>query len=295
MTIPNTRINVRNHAQMPPVHVLLYTPDSRSSTDLRSWRTACGQKSPTDATGKRWWAKGPVTDIPVMATCKVCRQHITDDPNWRQQDFGTAALYPVDNTMDWVDFVNLYDGVNVHCIDPRMAGNETVASDIPADELPIDSFDGEFRFLSNFYYPCWMQISGIKYPTVEHAYQACKTMDKEHRQYIADLTRPGDAKKEGRQVVLRDDWESIKLALMYDLVQIKFNKYPGLGDKLLATGNRPLVEGNWWRDFYWGVCNGKGENNLGQILMRVRKELADKRSKENTSCSDQSDDSPPWD
>ena len=48
---------------------------------------------------------------------------------------------------------------------------------------------------------------------------------------------------------------------------------PELGNKLLETGNQELVEGNTWGDIFWGVCNGKGQNWLGKILMMVRDEI----------------------
>ena len=74
------------------------------------------------------------------------------------------------------------------------------------------------------------------------------------------------------KVKLREDWEQVKLLVMEDLVRQKFSKDP-LKDRLLSTGSEYLEETNWWKDTYWGVCNGVGENILGQILMRVRDSL----------------------
>jgi predicted NAD-dependent protein-ADP-ribosyltransferase YbiA (DUF1768 family) len=71
---------------------------------------------------------------------------------------------------------------------------------------------------------------------------------------------------------MRSDWNDRKLAVMRDLVGQKFDN-PALAMKLIATGNELLVEGNSWHDTYWGVCNGKGENHLGKILMEVRRML----------------------
>ena len=56
-------------------------------------------------------------------------------------------------------------------------------------------------------------------------------------------------------------------------LRYKFSN-PDLKEKLLATGNEELVEGNWWGDQYWGICDGIGKNKLGKLLMKVRKELA---------------------
>ncbi len=113
------------------------------------------------------------------------------------------------------------------------------------------------------------------YPSVEHAYQAAKTLDNSSRQIIQDLSSPGAAKKLGRTFKLRDDWDKIKLDIMYELVKEKFSiaLNAPLKQALLATGDAELIEGNWWRDTYWGVCDGIGSNHLGKILMRVRDEI----------------------
>jgi ribA/ribD-fused uncharacterized protein len=137
-----------------------------------------------------------------------------------------------------------------------------------ADE--INAFRGVFRFLSNFH-PSPIQFGGIDYPTVEHAYQAQKTLDPKERRKIALLENSAGAKSVGGQLKLREDWEQVKEDIMYDILKLKFD-IPELRRKLLATGDRKLVEGNYWGDCYWGVCRGKGENRLGELLMKVRRE-----------------------
>lgn len=134
----------------------------------------------------------------------------------------------------------------------------------------IDKFEEENWFLSNFY-PSPIVYEGIAYPTVEHAYQAAKTLDMRARQKISLLRSPNAAKKMGRIVDIRADWEEIKLAVMYDCLRLKFAD-PILKQKLLDTGSVQLVEGNWWGDVFWGVCKGKGQNHLGKLLMRIRSE-----------------------
>ena len=135
----------------------------------------------------------------------------------------------------------------------------------------IDEFQGENRFLSNFY-PSRVEFDGVVYPTVEHAYQAAKTLDPELRKKVRDAVKPGAAKRLGRGVALRADWETVKCRVMFTLLRWKFHHQP-LRGRLLATGDAELVEGNRWGDTYWGVCGGKGENRLGKLLMQVRKEL----------------------
>lgn len=136
----------------------------------------------------------------------------------------------------------------------------------------IDSFTEEYRFLSNFY-PCCVQLDGKTYISTEHAFQAAKTLDPHEREEIRKTTSPGRAKRLGRKVKLRKDWESIKIDVMHGLLQQKFKKGSPLADLLLKTGTQDLVEGNTWGDTFWGVCRGKGKNHLGKLLMLVRQEL----------------------
>ena len=135
----------------------------------------------------------------------------------------------------------------------------------------INSFEGEYAFLSNFYeHPISNGV--ITFPTNEHYFQAMKTLEDDERLAIARAATPGQAKRMGRKVQLRSDWESIKLDVMETAVRIKFTD-PELAAKLIATGDEELVEGNWWNDTFWGVCNGVGENHLGKILMKVRADI----------------------
>ncbi len=143
----------------------------------------------------------------------------------------------------------------------------------PARVVPptIDEFQGEYRFLSNFW-PAEIEFEGIRYPSVEHAYQAAKSLNTEDRRRIAAISDPAEAKRAGRALSLRPDWETAKFEVMEVCVRAKFMTHPDLRAKLLATGNAELVEGNAWGDRVWGVYEGQGENRLGKILMRVREE-----------------------
>lgn len=136
----------------------------------------------------------------------------------------------------------------------------------------IASFSGEYRFLSNFY-PAEVWEFGMKFPTAEHAFQAAKTLDESERRKIQKAETPGQAKRLGRTVELRPDWEQIKLDVMRAILLDKFTRNPELADWLMATDPAKLVEGNTWGDTYWGVCEGKGHNMLGELLMAVRSEL----------------------
>ena len=136
----------------------------------------------------------------------------------------------------------------------------------------IDSFRGDYAFLSNFY-TAEVLYKGITYMSSESAYQAQKTLDESVRHKIS-LLNASSAKRASRHIDLRSDWNNVKLTIMHDIVYAKFSQNVGLKEKLLATGNELLVEGNTWGDYSWGQVDGKGSNYLGKILMLVSAELS---------------------
>ena len=141
------------------------------------------------------------------------------------------------------------------------------------DLRAIHRFSGAYEFLSNFYeMPTMILREGLRYRTVEHAFQAAKTLDDKLRGKIRDAATPNQAKKLGRAVKLRSDWNDVRIMVMEDLLRLKF-AIPLMRKKLLDTGDLELVEGNDWQDRFWGVCDGQGENQLGKALMRVRDEI----------------------
>jgi ribA/ribD-fused uncharacterized protein len=142
--------------------------------------------------------------------------------------------------------------------------------DHPGDA--IRAFRGQWGFLSNFH-ASPLVYEGMTYPTVEHGFQAAKTHDVAERARIAAAATPSLAKRLGRRVALRPDWEQVKEGVMGDLLAIKFAPRTVMADGLLDTGERVLVEGNDWGDRYWGVCGGSGLNRLGVLLMEQRDRL----------------------
>lgn len=137
----------------------------------------------------------------------------------------------------------------------------------------IDSFRGKYYFLS-YFFPAPIIYDGLIYQNNEAAFQAQKTLEKTDRKVFTQLA-PAEAKRRGRHVRLRDDWEEIKDGIMEEIVRAKFSQNPRLKAELLATGEAQLIEGNTWNDRYWGVDvrSGIGKNHLGIILMKVRSEL----------------------
>jgi ribA/ribD-fused uncharacterized protein len=151
----------------------------------------------------------------------------------------------------------------------------------------ISKFKNEYDFLSNYYFlPMLIKWEGMLWATVEHAYQAAKTLDPIARKEIKNAETPNIAKRLGNTVKLRDDWDKIRISIMTELVWLKFESNPYLQDKLLDTGNAYIVEGNYWHDNFWGECycdkcaHIAGTNYLGQILMNIRKEIANPMTKE---------------
>ena len=136
----------------------------------------------------------------------------------------------------------------------------------------IGPFTGQYAFLSNFW-SVEIDFEGKVYPSVEHAYQAAKTPVLGARTMIRQARTAGWAKRLGRQVPLRPDWEDVKVGIMRALLRSKF-AHPELREQLLDTGTAPLVEINTWRDTFWGVYQGRGKNMLGLLLEEVRAELS---------------------
>lgn len=138
----------------------------------------------------------------------------------------------------------------------------------------IMEFTGEFRFLSNFYNASFIW-DNIFWNHSEGAYQAAKTLDRSKRLYVSELSAKA-AKQYGKTIELREDWEEVKVRIMYDIVYQKFYQNRDLRQKLLATDNCYLEEGNNHGDNIWGCCpprSMRGKNYLGYVLMDVRTAL----------------------
>jgi ribA/ribD-fused uncharacterized protein len=146
----------------------------------------------------------------------------------------------------------------------------------------INRFADSHRFLSNFY-PSPLVYEDIAYRTVEHAYQASKTTDRELRELMSRLSTAADAKEIGKLLPKREDWHDVKESIMAELVVLKFAEGSTLAKRLLLTYPMALVEGNYWHDTFWGVCTcegkktpkcpGGGSNKLGLLLAYHREYL----------------------
>lgn len=135
----------------------------------------------------------------------------------------------------------------------------------------IKYFRGNNFFLSNYYISS-VNYKGIEYSTAEAAFQSMKTKDLNERKKFSTLT-PKEARRLGRKLELREDWEEVKEEIMYKICLCKFEQNEYLADRLRKTGDAYLQQETTWNDREWGIVNGEGENKLGKILMRVREEI----------------------
>lgn len=154
------------------------------------------------------------------------------------------------------------------------------------DDENIKGFFGPYRWASNFHV-AEIYMNGLKFPASENGYMYTKlhpdcfkegwmmTIDGELHTYKSLLRKlqtckPHEAKKLGRQIPIRDDWERVKYDMMAQAVFDKYFRHMDLRAKLLSTYPKYIEETNHWNDTTWGVCNGVGTNWLGKITMNVR-------------------------
>ena len=131
-----------------------------------------------------------------------------------------------------------------------------------------------FGFLSNLY-PCQVELDGLRFPSSEHAYQYAKFKRKDLANWVLSCPVTRYVAVIGHNLFYYDiveGWNDIKIQRMKDVLYAKFMQNIDLKNKLLATGDTKIVE--FGGDKYWGVDkNGKGNNNLGKLLMYLRIEL----------------------
>lgn len=146
----------------------------------------------------------------------------------------------------------------------------------------IDSFTGEYEFLSNFYnQDSYFLYENIRWDSAEAAFQAMK-YDGNNKQKIHKIfskLTPSEAKQLGKAIQLRPGWDSVKVSIMEEILKEKFS-IPELRDKLIETNGHDLIEGNTWHDNFWGNCTCykckdiEGQNFLGKLLKQIRKKVS---------------------
>ena len=130
-------------------------------------------------------------------------------------------------------------------------------------------------YLSNFYISP-IRLDGKDWPTVEHFYQAAKTLDPAYSERVRLASTADEAKRLGNDpaCLLRADWSGYKVEVMRRALAAKFGQHPDLGRLLVATGDAILIE-NSKKDYFWGAgADGTGRSMLGALLMELRASLA---------------------
>lgn len=148
----------------------------------------------------------------------------------------------------------------------------------------ITKFRGDNYYMSNRS-DYRINFFGLDYDRSENAFQAMKCIDKSQRKVFCKMIFK-EAKKLGKRVSCRSNWNLIKKDVMFNILLCKFVQHSGIREKLITTCNSPLIEGNVWGDTYWGVCNGVGLNNMGKTLMDVREFLSPYKNPEYTYAKD---------
>ncbi|KAJ6814239.1 riboflavin biosynthesis protein PYRR, chloroplastic isoform X1 [Iris pallida] len=128
------------------------------------------------------------------------------------------------------------------------------------------------------------------WPTVEHYYQAQKFQGVNSPlaidviQQIKSSKSPEEAARTGRKMqrqhpeLVRADWDSVKVDVMYEALKCKFSTYPNLNTMLRSTAGSVLVEASPHDLFWGGGREGEGLNHLGRLLMKLRSEIMEETS-----------------
>lgn len=180
---------------------------------------------------------------------------------------------------------NGIEGISSSVLREKLFAGDESASELVTEEVwkllleagwfkrEIRSFREKYHFLSNFYETS-IEYKGLLYTNAEAAFQAQKCMTEKEKVLFTEYSA-SRAKRQGRLVKLRPDWEDVKLSLMEEIVRAKFVQNPEIRKLLLETADCELIEGNTWHDVFWGVDvrTEEGENHLGKILMKIRREF----------------------
>ncbi|MEV0827327.1 NADAR family protein [Nonomuraea rubra] len=118
-------------------------------------------------------------------------------------------------------------------------------------------------------HPAEIEVAGVRYPTVTHAYWALSTADPAARERIAATGRPYDAESLARESARVEGWANVRVAVMARLLRAKFTQHPELAEILVGTGTARIHYDGWASD-YW-IASGR--NWMGRLLELVRSEL----------------------
>jgi ribA/ribD-fused uncharacterized protein len=238
---------------------------------------------------------------PVGAPCAQCKK--THERGTALEAYRADFAHWIETDQEFRQQVQSLRGKKLVCFcKPRDCHGDVIAGWLNATE-PVLGFFKQYRWLSNFagaessatQWQVVIQFEGMQYPSVEHAYQAAKTLNEAERKTLAQAPLASQTKRLGRRITMRPNWNEIRVSVMQDLLFQKFSPTlnPTLAQLLWNTGERELVELNTWGDDFWGMVEFDptqsghvslprssyhglilvGFNHLGRLLMKVRRHL----------------------
>jgi predicted NAD-dependent protein-ADP-ribosyltransferase YbiA (DUF1768 family) len=160
----------------------------------------------------------------------------------------------------------------LHADDPVTAGRPTVTSHQAVYPRGRPTEPGLFMLRNEF--PVPIAYGGETYPSVLHGYWALSAADPADRARIREAPSGRDAQELGGQVVRRDGWTGLRLAVMAGLLRAKFTQHPELAAVLLGTEDaRIRYTGHSDSPFWLDDRRDRGRNWVGRLLELVRSEL----------------------
>ncbi len=141
-------------------------------------------------------------------------------------------------------------------------------------ENRIGFYEREFYVFSNFS-AFAVEWKGKLWMTSEHAYHSEKFEDENIKEMIRSTRSAHDSLKlaQSNKDKYKKDWYEVRVEVMEQIVRAKLDQHPYIMKKLKDSGNKELIEDSW-RDDFWGWGENKdGQNQLGKIWMKIRKDI----------------------
>lgn len=132
-------------------------------------------------------------------------------------------------------------------------------------------FKGPNYFLSNsFQSPFDYEIDGVTYrfQNAEAAFQAERSPNRAGEFVGLTAKEAKDLGKKMKKKDVRPDFNDVRIDIMEKVLAKKFSS-PALQARLLSIKDSITMDVNYM-DIYWGLYNGRGQNNMGKCLTKVR-------------------------
>lgn len=142
---------------------------------------------------------------------------------------------------------------------------------------------GDYGYLSNLFRRK-VKFENRVFRSSEDAYQFGKPLEGMTAEWLISAPKPHLCAMAAHGLMafdIRPDWQAIKVDRMKDILRAKFSQHDDLKQKLIDTGDAILIEDSK-TDNFWGCGrNMRGKNMLGNLLMQVREELKNAKTKTN--------------